>query len=136
MRERLWKHWLAQPEARYWFCNRFSGSFLAMHLVGGQSNAGNLIHIPGIGHLPDFLGTSFSSLMDTRVRGWFAGAGIGYGYTWLLNRHWSIEAEVAVGWAYTRYDRYDRFTGAKTQDNAVHNYVGPTKLAVNIMYVF
>ena len=26
-----WKHWLAQPEARYWFCERFNGHFLGLH---------------------------------------------------------------------------------------------------------
>lgn len=23
-----WKHWLVQPEARYWFCQPFGGHFL------------------------------------------------------------------------------------------------------------
>ncbi len=23
-----WKHWLAQPEARYWLCERFNGHFI------------------------------------------------------------------------------------------------------------
>ena len=26
-----WKHWLVQPEARYWFCERFAGHFLGFH---------------------------------------------------------------------------------------------------------
>ena len=30
--DRRWKHWLVQPEARYWFCDRFAGHFLGMHL--------------------------------------------------------------------------------------------------------
>ena len=136
IRQRQWKHWLIQPEARYFLCNRMNGHFFAAHLLGGQYSVGNLIHIPGIGHLPDFLGTSLSSLNDTRVKGWFAGAGVGYGYTWVLGKHWNVEAEVAIGWAYTRYDRYDCKTGKKTEDNHVHNYVGPTKLAVNVAYVF
>ena len=35
---RKWKHWMAQPEARYWFCDRFAGHFLAVHALGGQYN--------------------------------------------------------------------------------------------------
>lgn len=27
-----WKHWLAQPEARYWLCERFNGHFVGAHL--------------------------------------------------------------------------------------------------------
>lgn len=34
-----WKHWLVQPEARYWFCERFAGHFLGFHALGGQYNA-------------------------------------------------------------------------------------------------
>lgn len=32
------KHWLVQPEARYWFCEAFNGHFLALHALGGQFN--------------------------------------------------------------------------------------------------
>lgn len=39
---RKWKHWLAQPELRYWFCERFNGHFLGFHLVGGIYNIGNI----------------------------------------------------------------------------------------------
>lgn len=40
--DRKWKHWLLQPEARYWFCDRWSGHFLGAHLLGGQYNIGGL----------------------------------------------------------------------------------------------
>ena len=45
--DHLWKHWLLQPEARYWLCDRFSGHFFAMHLLGGQYNFGNNPQLPG-----------------------------------------------------------------------------------------
>lgn len=129
--DHLWKHWLAQPEARYWFCDRFSGHFLGIHALGGQYNLGN------ISGLPDFLGTHFSTLEDTRVQGWFAGAGIAYGYTWILGKHWSAEAEVGIGWAYTRYDRFPcAQCGSKIQNDKAHNYFGPTKAALSLIYVF
>ena len=37
-----WKHWMAQPEARYWFCERFNGHFMGLHLLGGQYNVGGV----------------------------------------------------------------------------------------------
>lgn len=40
--DRKWKHWLLQPEARYWFCDRWAGHFVGAHLLGGQYNVGGL----------------------------------------------------------------------------------------------
>lgn len=128
---RRWKHWLAQPEARYWFCDCFSGHFLGFHALGGQYNYGGWKH--GI----NFLNNRFKDLNNERHQGWFAGAGIAYGYTWILAKHWSLEAELGVGWAYTRYDVYPcTHCGTKLAEKKVHNYVGPTKAAINLIYVF
>ena len=125
-----WKHWLVQPEARYWLCDRFAGHFFGAHLLGGQYNFGNL-------NLPDFLGNKLSNLKDYRYQGWFAGAGVAYGYTWILGKHWSVEAEIGFGWAYTRYDKYRCANcGKKVDSGRHHNYVGPTKAALNLIYVF
>ena len=93
-----WKQWMAQPEVRYWFCQRFSGHFVGAHLIGGQYNFGN-IDMPF-----KFLGTDFSVLKDRRYQGWMAGAGLAYGYSWILSRHWNFEAEIGIGWIYTRSD--------------------------------
>ncbi len=129
---RRWRHWFAQPEIRYWFCNRSAGSFVAFHVHGGQYNIGNL-QTKGF----MFLGTDFRNLDHKRYQGWFAGAGIGYGYAWAFNPHWGMEAEIGIGWAYSRYDAYPcADCGRKLEDNAVHNYVGPTKAAISLIYNF
>ena len=126
-----WKHWMVQPEARYWLCDRFSGHFFGLHLHGGQYNLGNLNN--GI----KFLGTDFSKLSDSRHQGWFVGAGIGYGYSWILNRRWNLEAEIGLGYSYTRYDRFEcAGCGEKVEEDRTHHYVGPTKAALNLIYVF
>lgn len=126
-----WKHWMVQPEARYWLCDRFSGHFFGLHLHGGQYNLGNLNN--GI----KFLGTDFSKLSDSRYQGWFVGAGIGYGYSWILNRRWNLEAEIGLGYSYTRYDRFEcAGCGEKVEEDRTHHYVGPTKAALNLIYVF
>ena len=127
-----WKQWMVQPEARYWFCRRFAGHFLALHGIAGQYNFGN-INFGGY----NFLGTNLKMLEDHRVQGWMAGAGIGYGYTWILSRHWSFEAEIGLGWIYTRYDEFKcQGCGQKIKENVPHNYFGPTKAALNLIYVF
>ena len=33
--EHRWKQWSLVPEARYWFCQAFSGHFIVGHLIGG-----------------------------------------------------------------------------------------------------
>lgn len=129
--DRKWKHWMAQPEARYWFCDRFAGHFLGFHALGGQYN---------VGHLKNnikFLGTDFSKLSDSRYQGWFIGAGIAYGYAWVLNKHWNLEGEIGVGYVYTEYDRFNcKGCGKKVEEDKNHHYFGPTKAAINLIYVF
>ena len=44
--DRKWKHWLVQPEFRWWTCERFNGHFLAAHMIGGGFDVGNLSFFP------------------------------------------------------------------------------------------
>ena len=128
---RKWKHWLVQPEGRYWFCNKMMGHFIAFHALGGQVNAGNI-------DLDfKFLGTNFRKLKDHRFEGWYIGTGIGYGYAWALSKHWNMEAELGIGYIYSRYDKYKcEKCGEKVASDQDHHYVGPTKAALNLVYIF
>lgn len=128
---RRWKHWYAQPGVRYWFCDRFAGHFVGVHTHGGQYNMGGF---NGRLNLPD---NDFRKLEDSRYQGWFVGAGISYGYAWILGTHWNLEAEIGVGYSYTQYDQF-RCTGCgkRTKENEPHHYVGPTKASVNLVYLF
>lgn len=129
--DRRWKHWAVQPEARYWLCDRFGGHFLGAHLHGGQYNIG------GIDGKMNFLGTDARKLKNARYQGWFAGAGVAYGYAWILGWHWNLEAEIGIGYSYTRYDKYPcAKCGKKLETNKPHHYVGPTKAAINLVYLF
>ncbi len=129
--DRRWKHWAVQPEARYWFCDRFSGHFIGVEAHGGQYNIG------GFDGVWNVLGTDARKLKDTRYQGWFAGGGVTYGYAWILGRHWNLEAEIGVGYSYTRYDRFRcAGCGKKIETDKPHHYVGPTKAAVNLVYLF
>lgn len=128
---RQWKHWSLQPEVRYWLCDRFSGHFIGGHLHGGQYNIG------GFDGKLDILGTDTRKLKDARYQGWFVGAGIVYGYAWILNRHWNLEAEIGLGYSYTRYDKFRcSGCGKRVKTDQPHHYVGPTKAAINLVYLF
>lgn len=128
---RRWRHALVQPELRYWLCNRFDGHFFGFHAHGGNYNVGGLKN--GI----SFLGTDLSPLSDYRYQGWFVGAGLSYGYAWILGRHWNLEAEIGAGYAYSVYDKFEcDGCGKKIEQDKKHHYVGPTKAAINLVYVF
>lgn len=126
-----WKHWLAQPELRYWLCRDMGGHFFAFHLLGGQYNVGK-VNLDFLG----FLGDNFKDFKTLRHQGWYGGAGIGYGYTWMLGTHWNIEAEIAVGYIRSWYDVYECAGCGRELKSEQNNYVGPTKAALNLVYVF
>lgn len=125
-----WKHWLFQPEARYWFCEYFAKHFVGVHAIGGQYNFGH------IGNHTNFLGSNFEPLNNHRYQGWGIGGGVAYGYSFVLNRNWNIELEIGFGAIYTRFDKYECRECGKKVGTDDHVYVGPTKAAVNLVYVF
>lgn len=127
---RRWKHWMVQPEVRYWLCDATSGHFFAAHALGGQFNVGHL------GFARDFLGYNFGNLKDHRYQGWYGGAGLGYGYSWILGEHWNLEAEIGVGWIYTHYDVFECEGCGRRIGKGHKNMVMPTKAAINLVYVF
>lgn len=123
VRDMKWKHWLVQPEFRYWFCDRFGGHFLGFHAIGGQYNVGHIRHF-------------FKTFEDKRYQGWGIGAGIAYGYAWMLGKHWNLEAEIGVGYIFLDYTKYNCESCSRRLGDGHYNYVGPTKLALNLEYLF
>lgn len=128
--EHKWKHWLVQPEARYWFCDRFARHFVGLHALGGEYNFAN------IKNNTHFLGSNFSPLTDNRYQGWAVGAGVAYGYAFILGQHWNLELELGVGYIYTEYDKFECVECGRKVSSDNHHYVGPTKAAINLVYVF
>ena len=120
------RHWVLQPECRYWFCQSFNGWFVGAHLMGGQFNAGGI-------NLPIHILDGFQ---DHRYEGWFAGGGVTAGYQWPLSRHWNVEASMGLGYDYIRYDKYRCGECGDRTDSGHTHYFGPTKVALSIMYMF
>ncbi len=125
-----WKHWLVQPEARYWFCDRFSRHFVGFHILGGQYNIG------GLKNNFSFLGTPYKNLTDKRYQGWGVGAGAAYGYAMILGKHWNLEFELGVGYIYSGYDIYECAGCGRRVGQDTHHYLGLTKAAINLVYLF
>ena len=119
-------HLLGEVEYRYWLCEKFNGHFFGIHALGSQYNISE--H-----ELPLLFGKGSK---DFRFEGWAVGAGISYGYQFLLGKHWNIEANVGVGYAYLSYDKYDCKKCEPVLSSAKRDYFGPTKAALSILYVF
>ena len=119
------KYLLVEPEVRVWTCEAFNGHFFGLHGHYAYYNVGALPVVP------------FSEeLNQHRFEGQLAGAGVSYGYHWLLGTRWSIDAEIGAGYARLWYDRYPCQTCAKVIGSETKNYWGITRLGVSLVYLF
>ncbi len=119
-------HWLGNVEYRYWFCEKFNGHFIGIHGLGGQFN------ISGY-NLPLLLGKDSKSY---RFEGSVLGAGISYGYQFVLSKNWNAEANIGFGYAHLNYDKYECKKCGDKLGHFGRNYWGPTKAALSVIYVF
>lgn len=117
---RKMKHWLAGTEFRYWLCERFNGQFLGTHLLGGKYNIG---------------GTRLFGLDDRRVQGYAIGAGISYGYQWILSPRWNLEVSAGIGYMRLGYDKYTCALCGEKLATEKKNYIGPTRAAISFIYL-
>lgn len=124
-----WRHWSLMPEYRYWL-NRekgpFQGWFTGVHALGGEYNVGGTNAPFGL----------FKTLKHNRYEGWYVGGGLTLGHAWRLGDHWNIEAAVGIGYIRFQYDKYENEICGLLLESGPYNYLGPTKLALNIAYVF
>ncbi|MCD8165058.1 MAG: DUF3575 domain-containing protein [Bacteroides sp.] len=114
------KHWLVQPEFRFWTCERFYGHFFGVHGHYAEYNVANI----------KLIGTD-----DYRYQGKLYGGGVSYGYHWIISKHFSIEATIGVGYAHLKYDKYECGKYGQELGRNNKNYVGPTKAGINLIYV-
>ena len=109
------RFWLVEPEVKCWVCEKFEGHFFGLHGHGAQF---------------------FGGFRDKRYDGYMAGGGITYGYNWILSPHWNLEAEIGLGYERLWYKESDRIPCIKCYERKHKNYVGPTKAAISLVYIF
>lgn len=119
------RHWMVMPEYRYWFNQNFDGWFLGAHALGGQYNVGGVKFPFGL----------LKGLRNHRYEGWYAGGGITAGKQWNLSKHWNFEASLGLGYIHTQYDKFECGTCGEKLKSAHKNYVGPTKMALSLIYL-
>lgn len=128
-----WKHWLVQPELRFWTCERFNGFFVGIHGMTGQFNFGKL-NLPPVAYT--FNDNILKRLPTNRFQGWFAGAGISVGYQWILSNHWNIELSLGGGYNHIWYQEFEGQKCGQALSKGESNYVGPTKATLSFVFFF
>lgn len=106
--------WGVQPELRFWTCRKFDGHFFGVHGHYAQYNGG---------------------WNKYRYDGWLVGAGVSYGYQWILGNRWNLETEIGVGYARLDHDKYLRQFCGKFIKHDTKNYFGPTRLSISFVYI-
>lgn len=116
-----WKHWMVQPELRWWTCGKFNGHFFGLHAHGGQYNVS---------------GFKFTdAIKDRRYEGHFVGGGISWGYQWLIGQRWNLEFTVGAGYARYWQKKYPVADCGELISSKWKNYWGPTKLGLTFIYI-
>lgn len=122
---RRWRHWLLQPELRFWLCTPFAGHFLGVHILTGEYNIAGR----------KFPFGWYKGTQSSRYEGFVMGTGISYGYQWILSPRWGMETEIGIGYVYAGYTRYRCAHCGEQMAEGHKNYLGPTKVAVSIVYL-
>ena len=128
------KHWLVSPEVRYWFCESFHGHFIG---VNGNFTQYNISGMALPKTFVEFCSNApkNENFKSARIDGWAVGAGITYGYQFILSRRWNLELTAGLGIWYTEYDRFEsRKCGLFEQAVRKHAF-GPTSLGVSFIYL-
>ena len=117
------RHWLVEPEVRYWFCERFYGHFMGLHIGALEYNVSR-VKVPTIKNSQNY-----------RYEGWAALGGISYGYSWILGGRWNMEATLGLGVIYTDYKKFECPQCGKLTAENDKILFAPTKAAISIIYL-
>lgn len=115
-------HWIVKPEFRYWLCERFNGHFFGAHAFYWQYNVS---------------GHDIPLLFDKpyRYEGNAYGAGLSYGYHWMIGKRWGVEFNVGGGVAFMRYDKYDCEKCGDKLGTFDKTYIGPTSAGIKLIFI-
>lgn len=107
-----------QPSVRYWLYETQVGPFFSVHGTVASYNVGN---------------------RQFHYKGFLAGAGVSYGYNWILSKRWSVGVEIGIGAVYMSDTKRDYYTHYTDDEYVYHNRrwtVAPTKAEVSFIYLF
>ncbi|MDR1259550.1 MAG: DUF3575 domain-containing protein [Tannerellaceae bacterium] len=117
-----WKHYLVQPEFRYWLRESFNEHYVGAHLIYADFDIERM-------SLPFFGMTRMYAYKGTAY-----GGGVSYGYHLYLTPRLNLEFSLGVGFLKLTYDKYIR-SGEKEGNQWTRNYIGPTQIGVSLVYI-
>lgn len=117
------KHWLLQPEFRYWPLERYNGHFIGIHGFY-MDYVFKKLHLP------------FHMDKDHGYDGFAYGGGVSYGYQLYLSPRWNMEFTAGFGYGSFEHDKY-LLTEEKKEYLGLYrtSYWGPTKVGISIVYL-
>ncbi len=127
------RHLLIQPEFRYYFCERMQGHFIGTHAHMLQYN------ICGNHWLPNVFKkvSNFRNINEekSRYHGEGYGAGLVYGYNWVIAPRFNMEFTLGGGYVFFDYERYGPTKCDPYIEQNTKHYWGLTKLGISLVYI-
>lgn len=118
------KQWSIYPELRIWLSRKMYGHFFGIGVLYSDYNVSG-VRYPG-----------FKDTKHSRYEGNLVAPAISYGYQWPIAKRWNMEASIGVGYAYAKYDKYERgCNGAQVADDAHKWVLIPTRASLSFIYL-
>ena len=118
-----WKHFLIQPELRYWFCESFYGSFLSIDAAVLRFNVGG-IPLPYAPRTEKY-----------RYDGIAYMGGMSYGYSRVLGKRLNLELLLGFNLGRAFFDRYQcPICGDILDENAQADFLSPN-ISLSLIYM-
>lgn len=127
------RHFLVQPEFRYYFCERFSGHYIGVHGLASEYNVcGDQWLLSAMGSLSN---NSGDRDVTSRYQGTGYGAGFTYGYCLPISSRFNLEFSIGGGYIYLDYDQYGGAKCAPYVSSGSSHYFGITKVGISLVYI-
>lgn len=112
-----WRNLYISPGVRYWWRESYTGGFMGVHAVAAKYSIGRVFD-------------------DYRYLGYAWGLGASVGKAYPIAKKWNIEWEVGLAGVYTTWDKYICKECGKKLDSDKKFFLAPSKIALNIVYLF
>ncbi|MDH6303494.1 hypothetical protein M2459_000573 [Parabacteroides sp. PF5-5] len=120
--DKSWKHWMIQPEARYWLFESFNGHFFGVHAMYADYDISRLdFSLADFKRKYQYVGTAY-------------GGGVSYGYSLYVTPRVNIEFTAGIGYLNFEYDK-TLIKSQQLEGRFTKSYFGPTKLGISIIYI-
>lgn len=108
-----------QPEARYWFSSVGKGNAVGVAVGAASFNFRNDEH--------RYQNVSGRPMVS---------ASLTYTFALPVDKHWSFQFNIGIGYVNARYDRYYNIDNGARINTENFNYFGPTNVGINLCYRF